>query len=178
MRCWSSFGRALGFAVAAAATLLVAEPLMAPVFGARALLRGFAVGVAAVYVMGLGPRWRRGLASAAVAAGLGAVLLVLPLSVSSTVAGMAGVVALCRSGIVYRQRPLRALAAEALLLAGGLALASFLAGGGPVSWALATWGYFLVQSAFFLIGGVRVRREAPSEDPFERARAELLALLE
>lgn len=177
MRGWSSFGRALGFAVAAAAALLVAAPLLAPVFGTRALLRGFAVGVAVVYLMGLGPRWR-GVASAAVAAGLGAVLLVLPLPVASTVAAMAGVVALCRSGILYRQRPLRALVAEALLLAGGLALARFLAGGGPVSWALATWGYFLVQSTFFLIGGVRVRREAPSEDPFERARAELLALLE
>ena len=177
MMRWNGFGGALVFAAVAAAALLVSFPLLAPVAGAVAALRLFTVGIAVVYLTGLAPSWRRGFGAAVVATVLGAILLILPFGVPCTVAGAAGIVAVCRSGVLYRQRTLRALVAEAGLLAGGLALASFLAGGGLVSWALAAWGYFLVQSVFFLIGGVEARRERGPVDPFDRARAELLALL-
>lgn len=177
MMRWNGFGSSLVFAAVAAATLLAAFPLLAPVVGGGTALRLFAVGSVSLYLAGLAPSWRRGFVAAVAASTLGVVLLALPFGVPCTVAGAAAIVALCRSGILYRQPLLRALVAEALLLAGGLALASFLAGSGLVSFALAAWGYFLVQSVFFLIGGVRVRREKGPADPFDRARAELLALL-
>ena len=58
-------------------------------------------------------------------------------------------------------------------------LARFLAAGGAASLALGLWGYLLVQSLFFLAGGVTVRLGSDARvDPFERARADLLALLD
>jgi hypothetical protein len=178
MTRWNGFGRAVVFAAGAAAAVFAAEVLLAPVLGARATLRGFALASAAVYLAGLGPSWRRGSAAAVAAAVTGVGVLTLPLSVSHTAVAAAGVIALGRSGILYRSRPLRALALEALLATGGLALASTLAGGGAASLALAVWGFFLVQSVFFLIGGIEARPDPGPADPFERARAELLALLD
>jgi hypothetical protein len=68
---------------------------------------------------------------------------------------------------------------ETCLLAGGLGLSRFLAGPNPLQIALAIWGFFLVQSFFFLVGGVAERAEvAAGLDPFELARARALALLE
>ncbi len=177
MMRWNGFGGSLVFAAVAAGALLVTFPLLAPVVGAAAALCLFSVGIAVVYLVGLAPSWRRGFGAAIVASVLGAILLILPFGVPCTVAGAAGIVAVCRSGVLYRQRTLRALVAEAGLTAGGLALASFLAAGGLVSWALAAWGYFLVQSVFFLVGGVQPRREGGPSDPFDRAREELLTLI-
>jgi hypothetical protein len=44
--------------------------------------------------------------------------------------------------------------------------------------SLAIWGYFLVQSSYFLVGGRSPRRDGPPRDPFEQARARLQRLLE
>ncbi|MGH0033196.1 MAG: hypothetical protein ACQGVC_25675 [Myxococcota bacterium] len=177
MSGWNGFGRALVFGAVAAAALLLAGPLLAGIFGAVGALRVFAVGVAVAYLAGLGPDWRRGFVAAGAAAALGALLLLLPFGIAWTAAGAAAIVAVCRSGLLYRARPLRAWSVEAVLLVAGLALAAFLAAGSWASLALATWGYFLVQSAFFLAGGVRARREPAPGDPFERAAKELAALL-
>jgi hypothetical protein len=71
------------------------------------------------------------------------------------------------------------LVAETCLLAGGLGLARFLAGPDTLQVAFAIWGFFLVQSFFFLLGGVAERAERPSGlDPFEVARARAVALME
>jgi hypothetical protein len=45
--------------------------------------------------------------------------------------------------------------------------------------AFAIWGFFLVQSFFFLLGGVAERAATPAGlDPFEVARARAVALME
>ena len=178
MMRWNGFSRALVFAAVAAAGLLVLQPLLAPVAGWNGALRLYAVAIAAAYLTGLAPSWRRGFVAAVVAAALGAILLALPFGVHCTIAGAAGIIAFGRSGILYRQRPMRAIVTEAVLLAAGLSLADFLSAGGLVSLALAAWGYFLVQSVFFLVGGVQPRREGGPSDPFDHARAELLALID
>jgi hypothetical protein len=178
MTRWNGFGRAVGFALVAAGALLAAQVLLAPLLGARATLRGFAVASAVVYLAGLGPSWRRGAAAAIAAGAAGLVLLALPIPVAQTAAAAAGLVAVGRSAILYRSRPLRALVLEVALTAGGLVLASRLVGGGIASLALAAWGYFLVQSLFFLVGGIEARPDPGPADPFERARAQLLALLD
>jgi hypothetical protein len=181
MTRWNGFGRAVGFALAAGAAVFAAHVLLAPLFGSRATLRVFAVGSAVAYLAGVGPSWRRGAAAATAAAAAGLLLLALPLPVTHTAVAAAGLIAIGRSGILYRSRPLRALVLESLLAAGGLALAGQLAGpagAGGVPVALAAWGYFLVQSVFFLAGGVEARPDPGPADPFDRARAELLALLD
>lgn len=178
MMRWNGFGGSLVFAAVAAAALLVVQPVLAGLVGWNAALCLYAVAVVVAYLAGLGPSWRRGCAGALVATGLGAVLLALPFGVRATVALAAAVLAFCRSGILYRQRRLRAVVTETALTAAGLALADFLAAGSLVSLALAAWGYLMVQSAFFLIGAVRARGGHRQADPFDRARAELLALME
>ncbi len=101
-------------------------------------------------------------------------------SLAELAIGIALAVATLRSGLVFRRRSaVRALAVEGFLVAAGLLVARFLADGSPLGIALSIWGFLLVQSLFFLIGGA-VRRERGSleVDPFDRARSRLTELLE
>jgi hypothetical protein len=177
MRC-NTFGRSLVFAALAAAGMLALEVILAPL-NPHSVLACYAVAVAVAYVAAIAPQRASGLAAGALAALLGVALVLLPLDLGQTALGAALVVAVCRSAILYRARPLRALLLELALLAGGLGLAGWLADGGAASLALGLWGYLLVQSVFFLVGGVTVRSDCEAQiDPFERARAGLLALLD
>ncbi len=177
MRC-NTFGRSLLFAAIAAAGLLALAVALGPLH-LPSVLACYVAAVAAAYVVAIAPHRASGLAAGALAALLGVVLLLLPLDIGQTAFGAALVVAVCRSAILYRARPLRALLLELALLAGGLGLARSLADGSPASLALGLWGYLLVQSLFFLAGGVTVRSGCDGRvDPFERARAGLLALLD
>ena len=66
-----------------------------------------------------------------------------------------------------------------MLLIGGLALAGHLLGGSHLSFALALWGFLLVQSCFFLVPGMTpLSVERDAGDPFERAYARANSLLE
>ena len=177
MMRWNGFGRSLAFGALAGAGLLVAHPITAPIFGPALALRLYLVGAAVLYAAGLSARPRTALAAGALGTGLAIPLLALPLDLAATATGAAVIVGLIRSGMLYRARPLRACAAELVLQSAGLGLAGFLFEGGLVSVALAVWGYLLVQSVFFLIGGMAPRRAESASDPFDRARAELLALL-
>jgi hypothetical protein len=177
MRC-NTFGGSLLFAALAAAGMLALEILLVPLH-LPAVLACYVAAVAATYVVAIAPHRASGLAVGALAALFEVVLLLLPLDFGQTALGAALVVAVCRSAILYRARPLRALLLESALLAGGLGLAHFLAAGGAASLALGLWGYLLVQSVFFLAGGVTARFGNDARvDPFERARAGLLALLD
>jgi hypothetical protein len=152
--------------------------LLAPAVDARFVL----VAGAAAQLAATAPSRRRGLAAAALCGGLGLGVLALRLPLAQTALLGAALFGACRSGFLFRQRPARALAVEALLLAGGLALAGWLAGPWPSlrSLALGCWGFWLVQSAYFLVGGVSARSDddAAAGDAFERARSRILALLD
>ena len=175
----SPFARALVFALGAAAALLVGAPLLAPAFGERAAVRFLLVAAVVAHAALFASSRSRGARAAALAAGLGALLLALPLGVRATALASAALLGVCRSGILFRARPARAALLEGLLLGGGLAIAAFLAGPWLPRLALAAWGFWLVQSAFFAVGGIGPRpEEASNSDPFERARAQVLALLD
>jgi hypothetical protein len=176
---WNRFGPSLLFAAAAAAGWLVVAALVAPALGLARSLELFAVASGAVYLVGIAPTRRGALAAGGVGSALGAIALWLPLGPATTAIAAATIVAVCRSALLYRARPLRGIALEVVLGVAGLALAGFLAGGGATSLGLAVWGYFLVQSGFFLAGGVSRRAFGePEVDPFDQARARLTALLE
>jgi hypothetical protein len=175
----SPFVRSLAFALAAAAALLVGAPLLAPAFGERAGVRFLLVAAVVAHVALLAPSRSRSARAAALAAGGSALVLALPLGVGATALTAAALLGVCRSAILFRARPARAALLEGALLGGGLALAAFLAGPWLARIALAVWGFWLVQSAFFAVGGVAPRPEPPgNNDPFERARAQVLALLD
>ena len=170
---WNRFGSSLLFAAAAAAGLPAAVTFAGPWLGGAGAAKLYVVVAAALYgvgvVEGAGLR-RRALALA----GLGStVIALLPLGLAHS-AGLAAIlVAVCRSGLQTSAQPLRALVLELLLGSAGLAAAAFLSSGGLRGLALAVWGYFLIQSAYFLIRARPGRAGTEASDPFERARVRL-----
>jgi hypothetical protein len=175
---WNSFGRSLLFAAIAGAAWPAFALFAAPLLGFRAAFSLYLVGTTAVYVAGLAPSLARGIASAFVAVAIAVGVAVLAGTSHAAALGAAIALGLARSGLLYRNRGARAIAIEALLLGGGLALARFLLADGVLGPALALWGFFLVQSAFFAIGGLQVRDAVVVGDRFESARRRALALLE
>jgi hypothetical protein len=137
------------------------------------------VACAVVYAASLADRASRALAAGALAGALATLFLALSRDVGDVAVGAAIAVGVARSGFLTRRRPLRAIALEALLLAGGLAAARAFFSPGLAGVALALWGFFLVQSLAPLVGGASPRRAAPEGvDPFEHARARAEALLD
>jgi hypothetical protein len=174
-----SFSRSAGFAALAALGwipwLLVAAPLVGGAV-ARAL---YLVAVTALYTGGLaGSAPRR--ASVTIAVGLAGIALacIVP-GMSMLCVALAVMLGTARSGFLHRANPIRAVAIEAALLVGGLVFARFLAGGTLLGIALALWGFLLVQSCFFLIGGARARPvDGRRGDPFDEAVARATGVLE
>lgn len=176
---WRSFSGSLGFAAVAAAGFAPFALALRPILGGGWALATFAVLATAVYVAGLAATRRGGLGAALLALLVGSAALGVLWTPREVILAAALALGLCRSGVLYRAPFARAVALESLLLGGGLVLAAHLAGGGLLSGCLAVWGFFLAQSVFFLVAGVSTRRgSGEAEDPFDAARARLLAVLE
>lgn len=176
---WNSFSRSLGFAAISAALALLLLALLAPLIGASMAARLCLVGVTMAYVAGLARGVASALASAAVLGIFGAGLLLLGPTLEEMAVALAGLLGIARSGVLRSGRPPRALLVEALLLISGLALAGHLLGSSHLSFALALWGFFLVQSCFFLVPGMTPSSVAEGRaDAFEQAYARASSLLE
>jgi hypothetical protein len=89
----------------------------------------------------------------------------------------AAMLGIARSACLYPAAPARAVLRELVLLVGGLLFARFLIGAAVPSTALALWGFFLVQSCFFLIAGAPQRAPVGQLDPFDEAHRRALNLL-
>jgi hypothetical protein len=175
----NAFARSLVFAAGAAAAWPAFALAVQPFTGGRGAIALYLVASAAAYVAVLAPTLVRGAAAAALAAGITGAYAAVARDPFAVALAAAIAIGLARSGLLHRASPARALAVEAILLGGGLALAGFLATPGILGVALAIWGFFLVQSAFPAIGGVRPSgAEAERGDAFERAHRRALALLE
>ena len=176
---WNSFARSLLFAGVAAAGYAPFALAVTPWLGAGAALAAYAVLAVAVYTAGLASTLRRGVAAALVAALLGAGVLAATASPREVWVAAALILSFCRSGMLYRAPFTRAFLLEGLLLVAGLGLARHLMGPSTLSMILAVWGFFLVQSVFFLVQGVTEKGPSSEDlDPFERARSNALSILE
>src|SRR5262245_26025495 len=173
----ATFGGSAVFAALAAAGWLPWLVLVGPVLGARTALGLYLVLVTAAYLAGVAPRRASGLSAAVMAVVAGVVLIVLARATAELALGLGVVLGVGRSVVLYRARPARALATEAVLVGGGLLFARALAAPSAGGVMLALWGFFLVQSLFFLIGGIAPRPDDPGRrDPFEEAYARAMAL--
>lgn len=178
MRC-NSFPRSLGFAAVAAAAYLPFLLLAAPLLGLGTARGIYLAALVPLYVAGIAPRRAGGIGAALLAGLLACGALIVTDSLTGLALALAAILSFLRSGLLYESRPARAWAFELLLTGGGLALATSLLGRSDSSVALAVWGFFLVQSGFFLVGGVREAPAAPTRsDPFDAAHARALALVE
>jgi hypothetical protein len=174
------FGRSIVFAALAAAASVPWLLLAGPAVGGRRALATYLVLVTATYVAGIAPSRRRALAAAALALGGGAAVLAVashPLAPELAL-GLGVVLATVRSGVLFRATPARADLLEAVVVGGGLCFARALGGPGVLGVVLSLWGFFLVQSLFFLVGGVTTRTVRRHADPFDEACARAFAVLD
>jgi hypothetical protein len=178
MRC-NTFARSAVFAALAGISVLPWLLIAGPLLGMRWALVVYLVALAFTTVMALAPSLRRGLSAGLSVALLGSCLAVATRTLPELVLGLAVLFGIARAVFLYRLRPTRALVVEAGLVGGGLLFARFLAGPSLVSIVLAVWGFLLIQSFFFLVGGVRPReRVASQHDPFDAAHERARVLLD
>ena len=174
----SAFGGTLVFGALAAAILPVTVLAASPFLGVSRALMLHAILATVGYAMVLTSGARRRLAVGAVSLAGGLVLAGLSRSPGELLVLLSLGLGLLRSGWLFRRRTLRAVAIESLVLVGSVAVARFLAAPGLLGSALAVWGWFVVQSFYFLIGGIETRRPKLREgDPFDEAQRELEELL-
>lgn len=189
MRCWNGFGKSLLFAFLSAGACPFYLGAAQIFVGWRLAFASYTMLCAALYLLGIAPRPLRGIAAAGATALCGSALLLFGASGSELALALAALIGLFRSGLLYSDRCgdahgfARRFALEAGLIGAGLALSATLLRGGLFPEASAVWGFFLVQSGFFLSAGAAApgrsgRRQGPETDPFERACRRARALLQ
>lgn len=175
---WNTFGRSAVFAAVAGCGVMPWLLVAAPLLGVRGALSFYLVTATAAYAMAVAPSLRRGLGASVLIATLGGALAACARGLPELALGLAVLLALARTGFLYRRRSGRAVAVEIGLVAAGLLFARFLAGSSLLSVMLALWGFLLVQSVFFLLGGGGEREDAARRDPFDAAYERANALLD
>jgi hypothetical protein len=179
MMRWDSFARSTWFAAVAALAWVPWLVLVGAVMGPSTARTLYLVAVTSAYVGGLGGRLARRLPAVLVTGIAGSAVAVVGRDPTVLCLGLGVVLAVARSAFLYRTLPARAVVTEAVLAGGGLGFARLLAFRSPVAMALPIWGFFLVQSCFFLVAGVRERRaDGGHQDPFEAAHARAMEVLE
>lgn len=171
--------RTLAFGGVAALGSIPWAMVLGPFFGRSWALAGYCLLAVTLYLAVIARGWHRALVVGTAVSLCAGVVAVLATTPSEAVLGAVVILAVARSGFLYRGRPARTVVLEAAMTCGGLLFARLLAGPTLLSAGFAIWGFFLVQSLFFLAGGVSEREpEEPKIDPFERARRRALALME
>jgi hypothetical protein len=179
MTRWTSFAGSAGFAALAAAGWLPWLVTVGAVVGPRRALAVYLVGATAVYLAVLAPAGARRLGVALGAALVGGVLAMVARAPGELALGLGVILGVARSAFLYRARPARAVVMELALVGGGLLFARALVGPPALSVMLALWGFFLVQSCFFLVGGVGPRpADGARRDPFDEAYARAMRLMD
>lgn len=175
-RCWT---RSLVFAAVAAFAAPAVAVGAASWLGTTTAFRVVVVALAVGYAWIVAPPKTRRLRVVALGSVLGLAALALTATVREAVLGAAVIVALLRTGLLYRASGLRGPALELVLGGLGLAVAAQWRGLGVGGFALGVWSYFLVQSAYFVVSGIGRRgRVGVAGDEFERAAARLEELLD
>lgn len=178
MKRIETFGGAVGFAAVAAIAWVPWGSVVAPFTGGAPALSFYMVAVVTAYVAALAAGRPAAVRLVAVTLVLGGAALLATRSVGELALALAVVVSVLRSGIVFGPPTARSMVAELVLIGGGLMLARVLAAAWPpVAGVVALWGFFLVQSVYFLLGDMDARADAPA-DAFETAYRRAVELLE
>lgn len=165
----ATFVGSLAFAVVAGLAAVAGVLLTGPVLGRSLALALCAAASVVLYLLTIAPSWGAGVRAAALAAVAIAMLSVALPMPGAILLGVGAALAVIRSGLLHRSTPGRSLVIEVGLVSVGLAFARGLYGPGHLDPGLAVWGFFLVQSLFFLVGE-RARSSSQTEaDPFEHA---------
>jgi hypothetical protein len=173
-----SFGRSAAFAAVGALVWMPWAMLVAPFLGVPAARALYLVTVAALYCGALAKSSPRRVSTTVLVAIVGSLLALVARGTPELCLGLAAALGVVRSGLAHRTAGSRAVVIEAILLVGGLLFARFLATG-ALATALGVWGFLLVQSCWFLVGGTAARaNEGHHPDPFEEAYARAAEVFE
>lgn len=174
----NGFARTLVFGVLAGIGWPAFALVATPVLGSGGAISVYATACAALFAATFATTQLRSAAAMLVVVTIAMAGAFLTGAPGGVALGAAVGIAVARSGLLAQRRIGRGIAVEIALVGGGLALARFVAATGALGTALALWSFFLVQSAWFLIGGAAERAPAGVADRFEEARRRALALLE
>jgi hypothetical protein len=175
----SAFAESIWFAVLAAGALPLWLLLARPLLGADRAVGAYLIAAAAAYLGTIAPARGRALVVAIVATAAGAFAAQVTRAPDELVLALGVIIAVARSGFLYRSAPARGVVVEAIVTGGGLLFSRFLCGPSTVALVLSMWGFFLVQSLYFLVGGADTRRDSGRHpDPFQDAYGRAMALLE
>jgi hypothetical protein len=176
---WNDLPRSLVFGAVAAASWLAVAVFFSGTASLGLVLKLHAAVCLAFYLAGLAPAGRNGLRVGAMSLVVGLGIALFVPSPSTALLALGAVLAVGRSVQLWEARPVRALVTELLLVLGGLKLASLVGGPTIIGLALGYWTFFLVQGAFFLLGGVEARQPSRAgRDPCGVARERALSVLE
>src|SRR4029453_4263686 len=176
MRC-NSFLRSVLFGAVAAAAWPLWLLLAFPTIGWSAAQAVYLIGVTVLYIAALSPSRPRGFVAALPAPRGAGATGPAGRSIPELVIGLAALLGIARSGFLLPTAAGRAVLREAVLLIGGRCFARLLVSTAVPSISLALWGFFLVQSVFFLFADTP-RITAPEIDPFDAAYRRAIALLD
>lgn len=174
----SQFARALSFALLAGPLSWFALVLATPLFGQEQAFALYGLGCVTLHPLFIADNLRRGVRASLLAAALCLVAVVMfgrPM-VLATLAP--AILALVRSAYLFPKPLARALFFELVFNVGALFALGFFYDGGAIGCAFASWSFWLIQSAFALLPGSRSAAQVGPSDPFERAHAAAIQLLE
>jgi hypothetical protein len=149
-----------------------------PLFGFRTAWLWWCLFLTVSYLVAIAPNLARGLPIGFLAGAIGVGICLIAPGKGAAMLGMTMLLGLMRSGFLFPRRLPRAVAVELGLAGVSGLLASSLAGPSSLSLGIAVWGFFLVQSLFFVIGGIEVWRPGVTEDAFDKARREATRMME
>ena len=130
------------------------------------------------HLVAIAPSLARGVRIGMLAGAIGVGIHMFAPGNTAAMLGMLLLLGLMRSGFLFPRRLARALAVELGLGSVAGLLAGSLAGPSSLSLGIAVWGFFLVQSLFFVIGGFEVSGLGPTGEAFEKAHREATRLME
>ncbi len=193
MNILNSFTRNLLFALVAAGGYPVYAAMFVGPLSPRAVFISYLTLCASAYLFGIARGPARATGAAALCVVSGAFLWLSGLSAIVVGMALAVCIGVLRSGLLHagdpdadpQNRPsfVRSFFIEAFLILGGLTLSRFMLNGGLFPIPLAIWGFFLVQSGFYLVGGLaqQLRETTDKEsdgDRFQQACRQAYAVIE
>jgi hypothetical protein len=180
MRWWNRFSTSLLFAILVAGVYPIYIGIAGTLIGRHLAFSVYLLATAAIYLLGIARHPTVGLAAGAAVFGSGVLMIVCGASAVQLGLMTGLLIGVFRSGLL--QGGDRALAdrfgrhfvREFFFVGGGTAFAIYFANGSHYPGAFALWGFYLVQSGFFLLGGQAARdRSRPAShdgiDDFTRA---------
>ena len=173
-----SFSGTLGFGLAAGIGFPGFALLAAPFLGAPTALNLWLALGAISYSALLGRNWRERITGAFLAAVFVVPAALLAHGTASLAMGAALAIAIVRTHQLGTGRLARMIALEGMLAVLGFAFVTALSGPGWVAASLAIWGWFLVQSLYFLVGGLVAQGADADVDRFDLAAREVARILE